>query len=240
MQIDGVENVIVLDYGHVRLVDHMGSDLSVVRSARVSYDAAARAGDDEGSDNRLINYLWRNGHTTPFESVVFTFDIKAPIFILRQWHRHRTWSYNELSARYRELPEECYLPEPQHIGVQATSSKQARIVGGELTGEDFGKAIGQRDVMRSAQRTCFAAYRILLAGGCPRELARSVLPLSTYSHMFATVNLLNLLKFLSLRTHEHAQWEIRQFALTMLELIRPIVPASVAAWEKEHKVKAVS
>src|SRR5687767_9561131 len=95
----------VLDHGVVRLVDSMGSDLSVVRAARVSYDAAWRAGEDEGSDARLVGYLWRNHHTTPFEAVTVTFEIVAPIFVLRQWHRHRTQSYNELSARYRELPE---------------------------------------------------------------------------------------------------------------------------------------
>ena len=100
----------VLDHGFVRLIDYMGSDLSIVRNARVSYDAAERAGEDKGSDVRLINYLYRNRHNTPFESVTFTFEVKAPIFVLRQWMRHRSQSYNELSARYRELPEEFYMP----------------------------------------------------------------------------------------------------------------------------------
>lgn len=98
----------VLDHGFVRLVDWMGDDCSVVRAARVSYDAAWRAGEDEKGDERLIRYLWKHKHTTPFEAVTFTFEVKAPIFVFRQWHRHRTWSYNELSARYRELPEEYY------------------------------------------------------------------------------------------------------------------------------------
>ena len=97
------EKVNLLDYGFVRLVDFMGSDLSVVRSARVSYDAAWRAGEDKDSDHKLINYLWKNKHTTPFESVTLTFEVKAPIFVFRQWHRHRTMSYNELSARYRPI-----------------------------------------------------------------------------------------------------------------------------------------
>jgi thymidylate synthase (FAD) len=100
----------LLDHGFVRLVDSMGGDLSVVRAARVSYDAEWRAGEDEGSDKRLINYLWKHAHTSPFEAVSLTFEVKAPIFVFRQWHRHRTWSYNELSARYRELPEEFYVP----------------------------------------------------------------------------------------------------------------------------------
>jgi thymidylate synthase (FAD) len=113
----------VLDHGFVRLIDTMGSDISVSRAARVSYDAAWRAGEDQGSDAKLIRYLWKNHHTTPFEAVSFTFEIKAPIFVFRQWHRHRTWSYNELSARYRELPEEFYVPDPALIGKQSVSSK---------------------------------------------------------------------------------------------------------------------
>lgn len=106
----------VLDHGFVRLTDSMGSDLSVVRAARVSYDADWRAGDDTGSDARLIRYLWRNAHTSPFESVTFTFEVKAPIFVFRQWHRHRTWSFNEVSARYAELPSDFYTPAPEIVG----------------------------------------------------------------------------------------------------------------------------
>ena len=116
----------VLDHGHVRLVDSMGDDLSIVRNARVSYDAEWRAGEDKGGDERLINYLYKNHHNTPFESVTFTFDVKAPIFVLRQWHRHRTQSYNELSARYRELPAEFYVPELEQITTQSTDNKQMR------------------------------------------------------------------------------------------------------------------
>ena len=100
----------VLDHGYVRLVDHMGSDLSVVRAARVSYDADWRTGEDEGKDAKLIHYLMKNHHTSPFESVTFTFEVKAPIFVFRQWHRHRTWAFNEVSARYSKLPEEFYVP----------------------------------------------------------------------------------------------------------------------------------
>jgi thymidylate synthase (FAD) len=218
----------VLDHGFVRLIDSMGSDLSVARAARVSYDAAWRAGEDQGSDAKLIRYLWKNHHTTPFEAVSFTFEVKAPIFVFRQWHRHRTWSYNELSARYRELPEELYLPKPELIGQQSASSKQARDIGGL----DVLKAEEQTKLIRAAAENSFRASRTLLDTGCPRELARSVLPVATYSHMFATVDLLNLLKFLTLRCHPHAQYEIRVYAEAMLELIRSIVPVSVGAWEE--------
>lgn len=111
-----MQKIDLLDHGYVRLVDSMGGDISIVRAARVSYDAAWRAGDMKESDDRLIRYLWRNHHTTPFEAVTLTFEVKAPIFVFRQWHRHRTWSFNELSARYRELPEEFYVPDPALIG----------------------------------------------------------------------------------------------------------------------------
>lgn len=225
-----MQKIDVLDHGFVRLVDHMGSDLSVVRAARVSYDAAWRAGEDSGSDKRLIQYLWKNHHSTPFESVQFTFEVKAPIFVLRQWHRHRTWTYNELSARYRELPEEFYVPRGIDVGVQSTSSKQARDIEGV---QSYPTEQRDREVadVRDAMATQFTIYRRLLASGWPRELARSVLPVATYSHMFATVDLLNLFRFLTLRCDKHAQYEIRVYAQAMLELIRPIVPECVTAWE---------
>lgn len=215
----------VLDHGYVRLVDHMGSDLSIVRAARVSYDAAWRAGEDTGSDERLINYLWSHRHTTPFEAVTLTFEVHAPIFVFRQWHRHRTWSFNELSARYRELPTEFYIPDPALIGSQAAKNKQGR----DLDGSD---RTGEVEQYRLACEASFAHYRDLLELDWPRELARSVLPVSTYSTMFATVNLLNLFKFLTLRCDPHAQHEIRVYADAMLELIRPVVPVAVGAWEK--------
>ncbi len=215
----------VLDHGHVRLVDHMGSDLSIVRNARVSYDAEWRTGEDEGKDTKLLNYLIKNQHTSPFESVNFTFDVKAPIFVFRQWHRHRTWSYNEVSARYTELPEEFYVPELSQITTQSTSNKQMR------TDEVHPDAGGMRSVIHDQCVTAFQKYKLLIASGCPRELARGVLPVNTYSHMFASVDLLNLMKFLKLRVHAHAQYEIRVYAEAMLRLIEPIVPVSVAAFK---------
>lgn len=226
------DRVDVLDHGFVRLVDHMGSDLSVVRAARVSYDAAWRAGQNEGSDHRLIQYLWTHHHTTPFEAVSFTFEVKAPIFVYRQWHRHRTWSYNELSARYRELPEEYYIPAPEMIGAQSKSSKQARDVSCALSEEELSDRRFQSRLVREHCERAFHLYRDLLAQGWPRELARSVLPVNTYSHMFASVDLRNLLHFLTLRCDAHAQYEIRVYAEAMRDLIRQIVPACVAAWER--------
>lgn len=218
-----MDKVNLLDHGFVRLADSMGSDLSIVRAARVSYDAAWRAGENEGSDHRLIRYLWRNHHTTPFESVTLTFEVKAPIFVFRQWHRHRTWSFNELSARYRELPEEFYVPSPDIIGVQSAANKQGRTA----SDPDATSA----GMIKLACQASFWIYRDLVARGIPRELARSVLPVATYSHMFATVNLLNLFRFLTLRCDAHAQYEIRVYADAMRELARTVVPVAVAAWE---------
>lgn len=217
----------VLDHGLVRLVEHMGSDLSIVRNARVSYDAEWRTGEDEGKDAKLLNYLIKNRHTSPFESCVFTFEIKAPIFVLRQWHRHRTWSFNEISARYAELPEEFYVPDAEQITTQSTSNKQMR------TDEKHPDADVLRVVIKQQCESAFVAYKGLIVSGVPRELARGVLPVNTYSHMFATVDLHNLMHFLKLRLHSHSQYEIRVYAEAMLKLIEPIVPFSVAAF-KEH------
>jgi len=217
----------VLDHGHVRLVESMGSDLSIVRNARVSYDAEWRAGDDDGKDAKLLNYLLKNKHTSPFESCVFTFDVKAPIFVFRQWHRHRTWSFNEISARYAELPEEFYVPELEQITTQSASNKQMRTAEQNQSAEEIRRTISV------AGQVAFADYKRMIALGCPREIARSVLPVGTYSHMFATCDLHNLFHFLKLRLHSHAQYEIRVYADAMLELIEPIVPISVAAF-REH------
>lgn len=230
------ENLInVLDHGFVRLVDHMGSDLSVVRAARVSYNAAWRAGEDEGSDHRLIRYLWKNRHSTPFESVEFQFEVKAPIFVLRQWHRHRTWTYNELSARYRPLPEEFYVPRPEDIGTQSKDNKQGRDLSGvEGLQTDHTAEI---DTYIATCKAAFATYKHLLESGWPRELARTVLPLSTYSHMFGKIDLKNLFDFLTLRIDSHAQYEIRVYAKAILDLIRPVVPECVFSWESTPRVR---
>jgi thymidylate synthase (FAD) len=220
----------VLDHGLVRLVDSMGSDLSVVRSARVSYDAEWRAGEDAGKDAKLINYLLKNGHTSPFECVSFTFEVKAPIFVFRQWHRHRTWSFNEISARYAELPAEFYVPDLNQITSQSSSNKQMR------TDEQHSDASIYQKLIEDTCAYAFVAYGCMIQNGVPRELARGVLPVNTYSHMFATVDLHNLFHFLKLRLHSHAQYEIRVYADAILKLIEPIVPEAVKAF-REHVLK---
>jgi thymidylate synthase (FAD) len=150
-----MEKVDVLDHGFVRLVDSMGSDLSSSEpraSLMTRLGAPART---RAAMHALIRYLWKNHHTTPFEAVTLTFEVKAPIFVLRQWHRHRTWSYNELSARYRELPEEFYVPDPEVVGQQSESSKQARDLGRSHPSVNAHRDPGTANMQ-------FEAYRTLL------------------------------------------------------------------------------
>lgn len=219
-----IEKINVLDKGFVRLVDSMGSDLSIVRAARVSYDADWRAGEDTGSDSKLIRYLIKNKHTSPFEAVAFTFEIKAPIFVIRQWQRHRTWSFNEISGRYTEMEDEFYLPDLNQITHQSSDNKQMRTDIENENSEDI------RRIMEKCMRDCFSMYKEQLKLGCPRELARTVLPLSTYTRMFCTVNLHNLIHFLKLRQHKHAQHEIREYANAMEVLIKQIVPITMFSY----------
>lgn len=216
----------VLNRGHVRLLEYMGSDLSIVRNARVSYDAEWRAGEDEGKDAKLIRYLYKHHHTSPFEAVVFTFDIKCPIFVARQWHRHRTWSYNEVSARYAALPADFYVPELEQITTQSTSNKQMR------TDQSHPHALSYQQVIRYSCENAYGLYSRMLEDGVPRELARGILPVNIYTHFFGTVNLHNLFRFLRLRLHEHAQYEIRVYAEAIVKLIAPIVPVAVEAFKE--------
>lgn len=221
----------VLDHGFVRLVASMGDDLSVVRAARISHNATWRAGTDQGSDQRLIDYLWKNQHTSPFESVEFQFEVYAPIFVARQWMRHRTWSYNEVSGRYTELPKCYYIPELENIGTQHKNNKQAREFNPlDETAKNF-----RKHEIRSLKSRCadaFKCYHELLNSGWPRELARMVLPINTYTHFFAKVDLHNLFRFINLRNHEHSQYEIQVYAEAIEELIEPIVPVCMQTFKK--------
>ena len=150
------DSIRVLDHGFVRLHNFMGNDLEIARAARQSYNAAWRAGENEGSDAKLIRYLWKNKHSTPFEAVEFSFEIKAPIFVLRQWQRHRTWDFftvNEVSARYKQLPAEFYAPEPEMVGVQSAINKQGRDLS---SGATFERRVGE---VASYKTRCEASFR---------------------------------------------------------------------------------
>lgn len=223
----------LLDHGYVRLVSHTKpagevdyywtGDQEIIRNARVSYgnDGTVRTIEQ---DKKLIDYLYKNRHTSPFEAMVFTFEVKAPIFVFRQWHRHRTWSFNEISARYAELPSEFYLPETLYG--QSTDNKQ--VSSEHVVANTKYYTIS----MRMQNEAAFNLYRDMIADGVSRELARTVLPVATYSRMFCTVDLHNLFNFCRLRDHDHAQPEIRVYAKAMLELVEPIVPMSVDAYRR--------
>ena len=203
----------------VKLVEFMGSDSSIVQAARVSYSGGTKSVSD---DRGLIRYLMRHRHTTPFEMVEFKFWIKCPIFVARQWMRHRTASLNEVSGRYSVLAEEFYLPD--HLRFQSKINKQ----GGEEEME------GDELLLLKQKASCdlaFHTYSELLNKGCSRELARSHLPLSTYTEFFWKIDLHNLLHFLSLRMDSHAQKEIRDLATLTYELIKPVAPLTCEAFE---------
>lgn len=224
------QQIDVLDHGYVRLVDSMGSDLSIVRSARVSYAAEPRG---DGSDTKLLKYLLTNKHTSPFESVTFTFEIAMPIFIARQWLRHRTWSYNEISARYSELPETFYLPDLAQITTQHTSNKQMR------TTEQNPNAERIRSIMARHSHYSYQLYKDLIANECPRELARAVLPLNIYTKLFATVDLHNLMHFIRLRLHSHAQYEIQVYASALLQLMADVVPTTTELFREQLEKEGI-
>lgn len=247
----------VLDHGFVHLRDSMpaidstqdgsrgfgAGDARIVEAARVSMahipvavaeqlglhiDWAAERGRTVEQDVKLINYLLKNKHTSPFEKVRFEWVAKVPITVARQWIRHRTGSFNEMSARYAELPNEFYLPSLARFQQQSTSNKQAS--GGMLPGAD---AVELQALMHAHHETSYAMYRKLLDRGLARETARNVLPPSIYTQWYWTVDLHNLFHFLQLRLHPHAQYEIRVYAEAMLGMIEQLVPAAVAAF-REH------
>jgi thymidylate synthase (FAD) len=224
----------VLDHGFVGLVDHMGSDNAIVQAARVSYGAGTKQVQD---DRNLIRYLMRHEHTTPFEMCEVKFHIKLPIFVMRQLVRHRTASMNEYSARYSVLTDEFYIPELEQIQKQSTTNKQGRE-DSEWDWQD------KRDVQHAFQRSfhnAFKEYKNLLGkddDGLARELARSVLPVGGYTELYWKANLKNFLHMARLRMDPHAQWEIREFAGAMYDLVKPLFPEACSAFE-DYAVKSV-
>lgn len=222
----------VLDHGKVCLLESMGDDYTISRAARV-----VRPDNEDpramGADEKLLTYMLDNGHTSPFEHVTFNWYVKLPIFVTRQWHRHRTWSYNEISGRYRELDPEFYIPKPETIGAQSAKNHQSRDIT-KISDRDLEVRRTQCLMVESYCRQQFYRYQDLIASGWPRELARILLPLNTYTEMTATVNLHNLLKFLEQRMDGHAQWEIRQYARVLYSLIYKVVPLTCDIWRDLH------
>ncbi|MBF0562702.1 MAG: FAD-dependent thymidylate synthase [Alphaproteobacteria bacterium] len=233
------EAIPLLDHGFIRVVDYMGDDGAVVEAARVSYGRGTRkTSEDQG----LINYLMRQRHTTPFEMCEIKYHVKLPIFVARQWIRHRTANINEYSARYSILDREFYLPAPSHLASQATHNRQGR---GDVLEPDQAEAVIA--LLRADAEQCYAHYQDLLnedesgqprdptRQGVARELARMNLTLNTYTQWYWKIDLHNLMHFLSLRADSHAQYEIRVYAEAMLETVKRWVPMCFDAFT-QHRI----
>ncbi|MBT3286447.1 MAG: FAD-dependent thymidylate synthase [Victivallales bacterium] len=208
--------------GWVGLVDHMGDETTIVNAARVSFGKRRETMDER--DVLLLKYLIENQHTSPLEHISFTFIVHCPLFIRSQWHRHRTWSYNEVSRRYTSLDLEFYLP--PEVREQAETNRQASVDAVDLDQDTA------RGLITAHNQASLDLYNRLLDMGACREQARGVLPQNLMTTYWATVDLHNLLRFLELRDSEHAQWEIRQYAAAIKDLVKPYVPklAKVLGW----------
>jgi thymidylate synthase (FAD) len=222
----------VLDRGFVRLIDYMGGDDAIVQAARVSYgEGTKKVHEDRG----LIRYLMRHQHTTPFEMVEFKFHVKLPIFVARQWIRHRSANVNEYSGRYSVMKEEFFVPKPEDIRPQSTSNRQGRS-----------DAMAPPEVQRKfieyinrAQHEAYAAYNEFLEADIARELARINLPLSMYTEWYWKIDLHNLFHFLHLRLDRHAQEEIRVYAEVMAGMVKTVCPMAYEAFE-DYRLNSVS
>lgn len=217
---DYLEEYPVLDNGIVRLVSFMGGDDAVVQAARVSFGKGIT---DPGRDRTLLNYLMANRHETPFEHSVFKFHIKCPIFVARQWFRHRMASYNEISGRYTKMKEEFCLPDKLR-------TQKARNYKFELVDEDLNDELKQK--ISDSYDYCYKVYKELLDKGVAKEHARIVLPLSLYTQFYWSINARALLNFLSLRLDEHAQYEIRQYAEAISNVMKEKMPWTYDAFFK--------
>lgn len=215
----------VLDKGFVRLVDYLGGDARIVQAARVSYGKGTKTVRE---DSALIDYLLRNAHTSPFEQVVLTFHVKVPIFVARQWVRHRTARMNEISGRYSVMGDEFYTPEPSDVRRQSKINKQGRSeepIADDVRGEFL-------KTLKADQIALYSRYKSYVDHDIARELARVNLPLSLYTQFYWQIDLHNLFHFLKLRLDAHAQAEIRNYGETMARIVKAVAPLAYAAFEK--------
>lgn len=230
----------VLDHGSISLVESWGSDERIIESARMSTGKGFKGwGDDPGSrlqapveerkpgDEKLLRYLWEHKHTTPFEMVGATLEVKAPIFVFREWHRHRTQSYSEMSSRYVPLPSEDYMPTLERVMQVGTGTCQASTAPGALALTEA-NAARWISILGEHYKDAQALYELSLHIGIPKELARLCLPVARYSAMRASANLLNWTRFLALRLPDNAQWEIRVYAGAAAELLSERFPRTMA------------
>lgn len=227
-----------LDKGFVRIVDTMPrlvendkttGDSAVVQMARTSYGNGTKTINE---DKGLIRYLLRHAHTSPFEAVEFKFHVKMPIFVARQWVRHRTANLNEISGRYSILKDEFYIPEKNEVRKQSATNKQG---GDEIIDEKLGEDFS--NYVKTLSESTYTEYERYIEGDISKEQARMALPINLYTEMYWKCDLHNLLHFLALRCDAHSQLEIRVFADAMLKLITPIVPFSVEAWNDYHPMR---
>ncbi len=224
------QEIPVLDKGFVRLVDYMGGDARIVQAARVSYGAGTKSFRE---DRALIHYLMRNRHTSPFEQVILTFHAKMPIFVARQWVRHRTARLNEISGRYSVMKDDFYIPEPEQVRVQSQRNRQSRDE--EAVGPELAREV--TETMAGDQVQVYRNYETMISAGIAREVARINLPLSLYTEWYWQIDLHNLFHFIELRLHPHAQYEIRVYAEAMGRCAKAVAPI---AWEsfEEHALAA--
>lgn len=215
--------------GFVRLDGYLADDLSVINSARVSFGRRSDALED--ADIGLIKFLMRERHGTPFEHNSFRFHIKCPIFVAREWFRHRIGSFNEFSARYSEVPNEFFVPEPEEVRTQVGKPGAYRFE--QVSEGDAVHAIG---LIETVNTLAYASYEAMIAKGVAKELARVVLPVGMYTQFYWTVNARSLMNFLSLRTHDTAQYDIRKYANAVHQLAAPIMPVTFSAWEENSRV----
>lgn len=218
------EEIKVLNLGFVRLVDYMGGDARIVQSARVSYGDGTKTVREDAA---LIDYLLRNEHTSPFEQVVLTFHIKAPIFVARQWVRHRTARLNEISGRYSVMTDEFYVPDVEDIRLQSKSNKQGRS--NEFVHSDIKNDF--LDSLQADQTLIYSHYETYLQKDIARELARVNLPLSLYTQFYWQIDLHNLFHFLRLRLDSHAQKEIRVYGEALAQCAKAVAPIAFKSFE---------
>ena len=231
----------VLDHGFVRLVDYMGSDARIVQTARVSYGEGTKTLREDAG---LIDYLLRHEHTSPFEHVIFEFHAKMPIFVARQWIRHRTARLNEISGRYSVIKDEFYVPDSSSINFQNKDNKQGRAVD-DVPDNLKDKVIS---ILSKDQEAVYKNYEEMIDDDIARELARINLPLSTYTEWYWQMDLKNMFHFLKLRMDHHAQWEIQEYGRAMAKIVKAVCPLAYESFEKhmvngarfsEHELNAI-
>ncbi|MFH0880938.1 MAG: FAD-dependent thymidylate synthase [Lentisphaerota bacterium] len=215
----------VLDHGFVRLVDYLGGDSRIVQAARVSYGEGTKT---VRQDAMLIDYLLAHEHTSPFEHVVLELHCKMPIFVARQWVRHRMARINEISGRYSIMKDEFYLPPENQVSYQSKDNKQGRDPR-EVPAELRQKVL---DLLKKDQEDLYSSYKGMVDDGIAKELARINLPLSLYTEWYWQMDLHNLLRFLALRMDQHAQWEIREYAVAIAQIVKAVTPMAFDAFER--------